>query len=230
MVGDANKQQCHLEVRFGAAGRTLGLMPNTAATVELVGGHVALDLVNTVSWRLDPPRRIEYLAGVSELATWLERVVVGGGQAAQLLEAQAPGKAARQALLDVRDLREQLHTVLSPLADGSGAPTAVDVAPRLNDRLTDAVAHSRLAGVPLRWAIEPVRPADVVRLLSLEVLDLLTLYDLARLRRCDGPGCGWVFLDRSRNHTRRWCSSADCGNRDRARRHYARHRAEGAPG
>jgi predicted RNA-binding Zn ribbon-like protein len=42
------------------------------------------------------------------------------------------------------------------------------------------------------------------------------------IRTCQGPGCGWMFLDRTRSHTRRWCSSGDCGNRDRARRHYAR--------
>jgi predicted RNA-binding Zn ribbon-like protein len=45
-----------------------------------------------------------------------------------------------------------------------------------------------------------------------------------RLRRCDDDGCGWLFLDTTRNHSRRWCSSGDCGNRDRARRHYARNR------
>ncbi|MFD3657498.1 CGNR zinc finger domain-containing protein [Streptomyces sp. NPDC058620] len=44
------------------------------------------------------------------------------------------------------------------------------------------------------------------------------------MRRCDGPGRGWFFLDRTRSSSRRWCSSGDCGNRDRARarRHYAR--------
>jgi predicted RNA-binding Zn ribbon-like protein len=45
-----------------------------------------------------------------------------------------------------------------------------------------------------------------------------------RLRRCDDQGCGWLFLDTTRNHSRRWCSSRDCGNRDRARRHYTRSR------
>lgn len=204
-------------------------MPHTAATVELVGGHVALDLVNTVSWRLEPPRRTDYLADVGDLATWLDRVGIGDGRARDLLRPGAPRKAAQQALLDVRDLREELHGALSPLADGS-ASCPPDVPPRLNDRLTDAVAHSRLAGDPLRWVLVAAHPADVVRLLSLEVLDLLTAHDLGRLRLCDGPGCGWVFVDRSKSHTRRWCSSGDCGNRERARRHYARHRAEAARG
>ncbi|MER8265415.1 CGNR zinc finger domain-containing protein [Streptomyces griseus] len=50
---------------------------------------------------------------------------------------------------------------------------------------------------------------------------------LGRIRRCAGPGCGWFFVDRSRSGSRRWCSSRDCGNRDRARRHYARTRQRG---
>ncbi|WP_311774685.1 CGNR zinc finger domain-containing protein [Streptomyces sp. AK010] len=57
--------------------------------------------------------------------------------------------------------------------------------------------------------------------------DLLTGDGLGRIRRCAGPGCGWFFLDRSRSGTRRWCSSDDCGNRDRARSHCSRTRRRG---
>ena len=39
------------------------------------------------------------------------------------------------------------------------------------------------------------------------------------------PGCGWMFLDASRNHSRRWCDSRDCGNRARVRKHLAHKRA-----
>jgi predicted RNA-binding Zn ribbon-like protein len=60
--------------------------------------------------------------------------------------------------------------------------------------------------------------------LALHALDLVQTMPLDRLRRCDDDGCGWLFLDSTRNHSRRWCSSGDCGNRDRARRHYARRR------
>ncbi|MGH3319645.1 MAG: CGNR zinc finger domain-containing protein [Streptosporangiaceae bacterium] len=55
-------------------------------------------------------------------------------------------------------------------------------------------------------------------------MELLQSSDLAALRRCQNSACGWLFLDRSRSHTRRWCSSADCGNRERVRRHASRHR------
>src|ERR687898_229480 len=54
---------------------------------------------------------------------------------------------------------------------------------------------------------------------------LLTSPKLGRVKLCAGEGCGWVFLDESRNGSRRWCDSRDCGNRERVRRHLARKRA-----
>jgi predicted RNA-binding Zn ribbon-like protein len=48
---------------------------------------------------------------------------------------------------------------------------------------------------------------------------------LSLLRICGGAGCGWAFLDRSRNKSRRWCAMRICGNRDKARRHYEKLRA-----
>ena len=36
--------------------------------------------------------------------------------------------------------------------------------------------------------------------------------------------CAWLFLDTSRNHSRRYCSMKDCGNRAKQRRHYRRNR------
>jgi len=82
----------------------------------------------------------------------------------------------------------------------------------------DALAHSDLTGPPMRWLPNPHQPPDIPRLLGLQVLDLLQSPHLSLLRQCQGPGCGW-----------RWCSSSDCGNRARARRHYARHREQPMP-
>jgi predicted RNA-binding Zn ribbon-like protein len=55
-------------------------------------------------------------------------------------------------------------------------------------------------------------------------VDLLTKGRLERLKRCPGPGCGWLFLDHSKNGSRRWCAMATCGNRTKGRRHRARQR------
>ena len=54
---------------------------------------------------------------------------------------------------------------------------------------------------------------------------LLTSDDIARIRECAAERCAWLFIDHSRNRSRRWCDMRDCGNRAKARRHYARAKA-----
>ncbi len=53
--------------------------------------------------------------------------------------------------------------------------------------------------------------------------ELLISEDLMRVKECpENDGCGWLFVDTSRNHKRRWCDMEGCGNRAKARRHYER--------
>jgi predicted RNA-binding Zn ribbon-like protein len=58
--------------------------------------------------------------------------------------------------------------------------------------------------------------------LAVAAVDLITEIPCDRVKACDDTACGWLFLDSSHRQNRRWCSAADCGNRDRARRHYER--------
>jgi len=53
---------------------------------------------------------------------------------------------------------------------------------------------------------------------------LLVSQGLRRVRECAGEKCDWLFLDASRNRSRRWCDMAACGNRAKAQRNYARRR------
>lgn len=82
------------------------------------------------------------------------------------------------------------------------------------------------ATLPLQWTVPIKRMDDVVPALTLAADELLRSPDAALVRQCSGAGCGWLFLDRTRNHSRQWCSSQDCGNRERARRHYRRTREQ----
>jgi len=192
----------------------------------LVGGHVVLDLVNTVSWRLDKDRRRDNLHDYAALIGWCQYAGLVNPGTAHRLVAAAPEhlRLTQQTVDDVRTLREHSHTLLASLVDEGERPRAVVASPGLRALLLDAVAHSELIGPPMRWQLTPDQDPDIPRLLALQVLDLLQSPQLPLLRRCHGPGCGWLFLDRTRSHTRRWCSSSDCGNRERARRHYTRHR------
>jgi predicted RNA-binding Zn ribbon-like protein len=177
---------------------------------EAIGGHPALDLVNTVSWRLDPSRTVDRLQDGAELARWADFIGLAG----------AVGEAADDTVVRVRRLREQLYRVVQPMAVGE-QPGAKEVGV-LRRPLFAAVGRAEVVSVmPLE-----LTAGDLVDELALHAWRLLEREDAGRLRQCGASDCGWLFLDHTKNGSRVWCSSADCGNRTRARRHYARRTAE----
>jgi predicted RNA-binding Zn ribbon-like protein len=201
-------------------------IPSRPQSIALIGGHPALDLVNTVSWRHDADRWRENLAAPLDLLTWADRAAVLHEHhltAMRLAIAEDPN-TADGILRRVHDLREQLYHHLADCIDHRGSEQQIGEGSPLHRAFADAVTAGRLAGTPARWTLEARVPLDLTRVLALHALDLVQTMPLDRLRRCDDGGCGWLFLDTTRNHSRRWCSSGDCGNRDRARRHYARDR------
>lgn len=172
------------------------------AEPSFIAGHPVLDFVNTVAWRMDETRRAERVPDAAAWTRWAADV--------GLTMTAPPDTTA------LRSLRDVIGAVLDAFVeDAAPRPAAWD-----HLRRTALAARERavLPGAfPLRWV--PSTLADEL-VLSAEEL-LADTRALTRVSRCAGPGCGWFFLDRSRNGNRRWCSSGDCGNRDRARRHYA---------
>jgi predicted RNA-binding Zn ribbon-like protein len=201
-------------------------IPSRPELIELVGGHPALDLVNTVSWRHDADRWRENLAVPLDLLTWTHRAGVIDEHDFTAMRFAMVGnrKMAEGVLRRVHELREQLYQHLADCIDHRGHEQPIGEGSPLHQAVVDAVTASSLAGTPARWTLEVRGPQDLPRVLALHALELVQTMPPDRLRRCDDNGCGWLFLDATRNHSRRWCSSSDCGNRDRARRHYARNR------
>jgi predicted RNA-binding Zn ribbon-like protein len=201
-------------------------IPSRPQSIALIGGHPALDLVNTVSWRHDPDQWRENLAVPLDLLTWADRAGVLHEHhltAIRRAIVEDP-KAAEGVLRRVHELREQLYLHVADCIDDPGREHQIVEGSPLHGAFADAVTVSGLAGTPARWTLEARVLLDLPRVLALHALDLVQTMSIDRLRRCDDDGCGWLFLDTTRNHSRRWCSSGDCGNRDRARRHYARAR------
>lgn len=201
-------------------------IPSRPESIELIGGHPALDLVNTVSWRHDTDRWRENLAVPLDLLTWTHRAALLDDHhltAIRFAMAEDP-KTAEGVLRRVHELREELYHHLADCIDHHGGGQQIGEGSPLHLAFADAVTASSLAGTPARWTLKARGPLDLARVLALHALDLVQTMSPDRLRRCDDDGCGWLFLDTTRNHSRRWCSSGDCGNRDRARRHYARNR------
>jgi predicted RNA-binding Zn ribbon-like protein len=214
-------------------------VPTDAATVPLVGGHPALDLVNTVAPREvlpDGSRPVDYLTSPAALLTWSGRAALADPAESELV-AQAwqrnPGAGAA-ALDAVRDLRESLYIAL--LEAAALVPQHPDIAAaarqRLHDRWVAAAGRSAL-----RSGHDPARPGPAVpgppRLeigtapelqiqdrAAAAAMEFLLTADYERLRRCPPAegGCGWLVLDLSRNGSRRWCQMADCGSAAKSRR------------
>jgi len=193
--------------------------PSEDGHTELIGNHPALDLVNTVGWRLDAPRTVDRIPDGAALLRW-----AASAGLVDSTTAEGGGQQADRAAARVRELRELLHRVLQPAALGL-RPAAGSLA-ELQARLLDALGRDEVEVVgvmPLEWSVTGASVDSLPARLAVEAWDLLVHEDVRRLRQCRDDGCGWLFLDRSRNGSRVWCSSADCGNRARARRHYARH-------
>lgn len=201
-----------------------GMATGASTGVSLVGGHPVLDFVNTVAWRTDPARRAERVKGATAWARWAVTAgLLTSRQSADLQETLAAAEAeeTQRQLAALHHLRALLWPVLDALTDGDPPPP--DQWNGLRRAILLAHESAELPpAFPLRWQPGTDRLADLGHTLALHAEALLAGPGLDRIRRCGGPGCGWFFLDRSRSGTRRWCSSGDCGNRDRARRHYAR--------
>lgn len=190
-------------------------VPSTPAFPK-VAGHLALDLVDTVHWRLDDTRSIDTLPTFDELLRWSEEIA--GRPDLGILRpaaAQAPDDAARE-LAAVIALREAIYEAVF-----HGSDTAVDL---VAVEYADAVRRSSLVRGPERSGWSWSEPTDLTgprTLVAREAHDLLTS-DLSRARQCSDDACGWVYLDTSPRQNRIWCTAAGCGNRNRVARHQAR--------
>ncbi|HST87639.1 MAG TPA: ABATE domain-containing protein [Ktedonobacterales bacterium] len=204
-----------------------------AATLPLRGGRLCLDFANTVDWHAGARHGQEYLTSYAELIAWGRHAGILAGDEAHTLMREAAHHAERaQAALDQAiALREVVYRVFSVLAHGR--PTDAGDLAALNAVLVEAHAHLRLrAGTPhFSWAWEPDGPAldRILWPVARSAAELLTADELERVRECASDSCGWLFLDTSKNRSRRWCDMAGCGNRAKARRHYARGRRSTGP-
>jgi len=192
---------------------------------DFSGNCLCLDFANTLEDRAsDVPR--ELLSTYGDLIAWAEQAqIVSAGQAQELLaEAERQKGKAEQILQRARDWREALYRIFFTLAEGED-PQGADLR-LLNAALGEAMVHARIMpagdGFAWRWDMEkntldwPLWP--VVR----SAADTLTSEAVHAVRVCAADDCNWLFLDTSKNRSRRWCDMKTCGNRAKARKHHER--------
>jgi predicted RNA-binding Zn ribbon-like protein len=198
-------------------------------TLELVGGRLCLDWANTVSARSGPERH-EYLACYADLLEWSRRAGILTQRDVRRLERNAaryPGEAA--ATLDrAIVMRETIYRIFAAITRQQ-SPKKADVA-SLNALLTEALSRLQVqpaeASFAWQWAREPWALDVMLWPIVRSAADLLTSADLFRVRQCARrQGCDWLFVDTSRNQSRRWCSMRMCGSRVKSSRYYQRKRA-----
>jgi len=197
-----------------------------AYTFDLSGGRLCLDLANTVSDRgSDHP--VDHLRTYGDVIAWaLQAGAVKPAVARALLDqAAARPAAAQRALATAIDAREMLYRLLAAVAAGK-RPRPDDLAV-LNDHVPAAFARARVAMADGTFVLTADAAADDLASPLAPVIksaiELLTSPDLDRLRICAADTCAWLFLDTTKNRTRRWCDMKVCGNREKMRRFRARH-------
>jgi predicted RNA-binding Zn ribbon-like protein len=200
-------------------------MPEPArrlAELNLVGGNLSLDFANSINSRIAPVH--DYLASDGLLA-WAEQAGMSSEGAQPIEEGAARDRSgADRALSVAHGLREAIYATFSAIA--AGAPPPVSAARRVLRAYGQAAAHGALADGPdgprLNWSLTS-NPGAVLHPIAFAAGELLLARDRPPIKAC--PGCGWLFLDRSRNGSRRWCDMQVCGSRDKMRRYHRSRRS-----
>jgi predicted RNA-binding Zn ribbon-like protein len=193
---------------------------------EFNAGNLCLDFVNTVHFRTISER-------VDLLAWARQATILTPGEAAELaVAARRQSRLAAEALAQARALREALYRLLS--ARAAGLPATADDLHTVNRAIGRAMASAGLApsgpgGFEWSWPGARQGLDRVAWWVARSTAFLLTSKDLAKVRECAGFDCGWLFLDGTKNRSRRWCNMATCGNRAKGRRHYERRKSGNGP-
>lgn len=201
-----------------------------------IGGRLALDFANTLGGLRGGATR-ELVATYADLVAWGEQAgVIAPDEEQRLVRAaQLDSTAAMLVLERAKQLREAIYAVVVAQMRGD-TPRSADLA-TLNRELAQALAHRRVTtgatGVVWTWVwrVEGVADGESRATIALDAVlwpvvvaaaDLLTMEDQPLLRQCASDACSWLYLDTTRNHSRRWCDMKGCGNKAKVRRYRQR--------
>ena len=206
------------------------ILEHETQTLNLKSGRLCLDFANTADWHTsDQPE--EQLNSYTDLVEWAKGVgILTEGQAQQLASAvMNRSTEVADVLARAIDFREAIFRIFSAVSRGT-SPAEADLA-ILNEVLAAALGRLQLISTPdgfsWEWNAGRDNLDQMLWPVAQSAADLLTSEELSRVGQCADDNCGWLFMDMSRNRSRRWCDMGDCGNRAKARRHYQRKRSAG---
>lgn len=193
----------------------------------LDGGLLCLDFANTVSWR-GSPHPNDRLQTTDDLLAWSIYVGLLAPEVVESLHRayQKNKRSANIVLKQARTLRESIYRIFSAISVGR-TPEAIDIT-TVRTVFAEAVLHANLVnmGNNYIWQLpDQARDLRVIgRSIAISAVELMTSDEIGRVRKCQNNECSFLFLDRTRNGSRLWCTSDICGNRVRVRRHYDKSR------
>ena len=196
-----------------------------AGNLNLVGGVLCLDFINTVDWR-GRENPIEFLNEYRDLVAWSRHAgIVTPKKAKQLIQkASKHPLKAKIVLNEAVSFRETLYRIFTSIFEKK-APGKKDLA-MLNEAFSKTMAQMKIVHTGSGFTWEADSPKDNLDGLLIAITrsasDLLISESLTKVKRCTDSDCSWFFLDTSKNRSRRWCDMTDCGNRAKASRFYKR--------
>jgi predicted RNA-binding Zn ribbon-like protein len=221
--GRAAILQPHSEARIRMVVKDSGSARRFSAA-SFVSGAACLDFVNTVGGTRDGECE-DFLSSYEALIGWLDQSgLISSERAAAFRKraAASPDRAAA-ALRRARALRETLYAVLE--AAGSGEPPEQAEMDSFNRAWAKARSRQKLvrgkSGFAAGFDYDGAGLDAVLWPIALSAGDLLLSERFRLIRECVSETCGWLFLDTSKNRSRRWCDMRVCGNRAKQRRHRA---------
>jgi predicted RNA-binding Zn ribbon-like protein len=193
--------------------------------IGLKTGWLCLDFANTVDWHASP-NPVENLLSYADLVDWaMGRGIITAAEAKAFLSECKKNPVKPQSILKRGiELREAIYHILAGLAH-SMSPRMDDMA-ILNQFISEMMANSRIIPVKNKgfvwtWKDKPNSLDYILWAVARSASEFLTSDAAVKVGQCaDERGCGCLFVDASKNRTRRWCDMGDCGNRAKARRHY----------
>ncbi|MEU8815411.1 ABATE domain-containing protein [Actinoplanes sp. NPDC048796] len=197
-----------------------------SAFLEPFGGAVCLDFANTLDGRATA-QPAEYLHTYADLAGWSAFAgLIDGATSARLRRHDA--EASLRAALG---LREAIFEVFAAIGRGLEPPAGpLDEVRR---RYAEAVASARLvpgtsSGGKFIWEFTGHEPDRAWWPISVDAVRLLTEGPLDRVKTCAAEaGCIGLFVDTSKNRSRRWCTMDGCGVEAKVQRQARRRAARG---
>jgi predicted RNA-binding Zn ribbon-like protein len=189
----------------------------------LVAGHPALELVNTLDFRFSANPQ-DLIPAYADLLRFAVQLRLLPAEHARKLGRSVREDDAQRVLTSAVELREALAAIFYAWIDDAkvvDSPLGI-----LETHFHAAALHRTLrkSGDHLVWSWSGFEQHPEIPLwkLAQSASDLSVSQDAHRVKACGDPACRWLFLDLSKNHTRRWCDMKTCGNRMKARRHQAR--------